>query len=188
MISMVEAAPHFGAVRQDGEIVSVPFAFDVKEIEFSIGKRWTVTIPWGDLVTAHVTTGIPNIRVYAGAPRKFVARVKRLRALMPVLGPRPVKRLLQWWIGLTVSGPDQKARTTGRAHLWGQVRNDKGESRSATLDAPEGYTLTATAAAESLRRVLEGDVEPGFQTPALAFGANFVDQLPGVTASDVVSP
>jgi short subunit dehydrogenase-like uncharacterized protein len=188
MVSMVEAAPHFGAVRRNGEIVSVPFAFDVKEIEFSIGKRWTVTIPWGDLVTAHVTTGIPNIRVYAGAPRKFVARVKRLRALMPVLGPRPVKRLLQWWIGLTVSGPDQKARTTGRAHLWGQVRNDKGESRSATLDAPEGYTLTATAAAESLRRVLEGDVEPGFQTPALAFGANFVDQLPGVTASDVVSP
>jgi short subunit dehydrogenase-like uncharacterized protein len=186
MMSMVEAAPHFGAVRQHGEIVTVPFAFDVREIEFSSGKRWALTIPWGDIATAFVTTGIPNIRVYAGAPRRFVARAQRLRALLPVLGPRPVKRLLQWWIGLTVSGPDREARATGRAHLWGQVHNDQGESRDATLDTPEGYTLTAASAVECLRRVLEGAVEAGFQTPAQAFGTYFVDELPGVTASDVV--
>lgn len=188
MVSMVEAAPHYGAVRRDGEIVSVPFAFDLRKIEFSIGKRWTVTIPWGDLVTAHVTTGIPNIRVYAGVPHRFVTSAKWLRPLIPVMGPRPVKRLLQWWIGRTISGPDLEARTSGRAHLWGQVRNDRGESRSATLETPEGYTLTAMAAVEGLLRVLEGEVEPGFQTPALAFGAHFVDKLPGVTASDIVSP
>jgi short subunit dehydrogenase-like uncharacterized protein len=187
MVSMVEAAPHYGAVRQDGEIVSVPFAFDAKQIDFSCGRRWTLTIPWGDLVTAYVTTGIPNIRVYAGVPRIFIARAKRLRALIPALGPRPVKRLLQWWIGLTVTGPDREARATGRAHLWGQVRNDGGESRAATLETPEGYTLTAITAVECLLRVLEGTVEPGFQTPARAFGTFFVDELPGVTAS-AVSP
>ncbi|MGB5882365.1 MAG: saccharopine dehydrogenase NADP-binding domain-containing protein [Thermoanaerobaculia bacterium] len=187
MVSMVEAAPHYGAVRQDGEIVSVPFAFDAKQIDFSCGKRWTLTIPWGDIVTAHVTTGIPNIRVYAGVPRRFIARARRLRALIPALGPRPVKRLLQWWIGVTVTGPDQDARATGRTHLWGQVRNDQGENRAATMDTPEGYTLTATTAVECLRRVLEGAVEPGFQTPARAFGTYFVDELPGVTASDVFS-
>ena len=186
LTSMVEAAPHYGMIRQQGELVTVPFAYGVKGIEFSCGKRWALTIPWGDLVTAHVTTGIPNIRVYAGAPRRLIARAKRLRALIPVLGPRPVKRLLQWWIALTVSGPDQEARATARAHLWGEVHNDKGEIRAATLEAPEGYTLTAITAVECLRRVLAGEVGPGFQTPAQAFGAYFVDDLPGVTASGVV--
>ena len=187
MISMVESAPNFGAVRRNGEIVTVPFAHDVREIEFSCGKRWTLTIPWGDLVTAHVTTGIPNITVYAGAPPRVIARARRLSPLLSILGPRPVKRLLQWWIGLMVTGPNDEARSTARAHLWGEARNAAGDTRTATLETPEGYTLTATAAVESLRRVLEGAIEPGFQTPAKAFGIFFVDGLPGVTASDVVS-
>ena len=37
-----------------------------------------------------------------------------------------------------------------------------------TLDTPDVYSLTATAAVECLHRVLEGAVEPGFQTPAQA--------------------
>jgi len=187
MISMVESAPSFGAVRRNGEIVSVPFAHDVREIEFSCGKRWALTIPWGDLVTAHFTTGIPNIRIYVGAPPRVIARARRLSLLVFALGLRPVKRLLQWWIGLMVTGPNEEARSTGRAHLWGEVRNAAGDTRTATLETPEGYTLTANSAVESLRRVLEGAVGPGFQTPAKAFGIFFVDGLPGVTASDVVS-
>lgn len=187
MISMVEAAPDVGAVRRDGELVRVPFAHDVREIEFSCGKRWALTIPWGDLVTAHVTTGIPNIRVYAGAPPRVIDRARRWSPLVSTLGVRPVKRMLQWWIGHLVTGPDEEARSTARAYLWGEVRNAAGDTRSANLETPEGYTLTASAAVESLRRVLEDSLEPGFQTPARAFGMFFVDGLPGVTAFDVVS-
>ncbi len=187
MMSMVEAAPHFGAVREQGEIVSVPFAFDVRKIEFSCGKRWALTLPWGDIVTAYVTTGVPNIRVYASAPPGVVRRARWLRLLLPALGLRPVKRLLQWWIGLKVTGPDTETRSAARAHLWGEVRNAAGETWTATLDTPDGYSLTAASAVECLRRVMEGAVEAGFQTPAQAFGTYFVDELPGVTASDVVS-
>ena len=187
MISMVEAAPNFGAVRQHGKSVPVPFAFDVRQIEFSCGKRWAMTIPWGDIVTAFVTTGIPNIRVYAGTPHRVVARARSLRLLLPALGLRPVKHLLQGWIGRKVTGPDAETRSTGRTHLWGEVRNEAGDTRTATLETPEGYSLTATSAVECLRRILEGAVEAGFHTPAQAFGTYFVDELPGVTASDVVS-
>jgi len=50
--------------------------------------------------------------------------------------------------------------------------------------APEAYTLTVQTALECLRRVLTGEVEPGFHTPASAFGSDFVLGLPGVLRWD----
>lgn len=183
--SMIEAAPRFGLIRQHGELVSVPFAHDLREIQFSSGRGWAITLAWGDLVTAFVTTGIPNIRVYAGVPKKLAARARRLRGLIPILGMKPIKRALQWWVGRLLSGPDEATRSRARVQLWGEVRNATGDVRTATLETPEGYTFTATAAVECLQRVLEGNTVPGFQTPARAFGNRFVDSLPGVVSGPV---
>ena len=48
MKTMIESLPGAGAVRRNGEIVSVPVAYDVREIDFGpgTGKRWAMTIPW----------------------------------------------------------------------------------------------------------------------------------------------
>ena len=183
--SMIEALPHAGAIRRDGKLVPVPIAYDAREIEFACGGRWTMTIPWGDLATAHHTTGIPNIRVYTGTPKRVISRARRLRPLVGILGLKPVKGLLLWWIGRTIVGPDAEYRARARTHLWGEVRNAAGEVRTTTLETPEGYTFTATAAVECLRRVLEGDTTAGFHTPAEAFGSDFVDSLPGVVSRRV---
>ena len=43
--------------------------------------------------------------------------------------------------------------------------------------------LVALAA---VRKVLEGEFVPGFQTPSLAYGADFVLEREGVTREDVV--
>ena len=48
------------------------------------------------------------------------------------------------------------------------------------METPEGYTLTARTAAEGARRVLMGEFKPGFQTPAMAFGENFILDFEGV--------
>jgi hypothetical protein len=42
--------------------------------------------------------------------------------------------------------------------------------------------MTAIAIA---RRVLAGDFKPGFQTPSLAYGADFILQFEGVTREDL---
>jgi short subunit dehydrogenase-like uncharacterized protein len=182
----IEAMPSAGAVRRSGRIVGVPIAFDVRDIVFSNGRRTTVTVPWGDVATAYHTTGIPNIRVYAGMPPQQIDQLKRLARLLPALRVTAIKRLAQWWVGRTVKGPDEKTRATARAYLWGRVWNDRGLAVTRTMETPEGYTLTAIAAIECASRVLADRVKPGAWTPARAFGAGLAESLPGVTVGDVL--
>ncbi len=185
--TMVESLPYAGAVRRDGRIVPVPMAWDAREFELTCGNRWAVTIPWGDVSTAFHTTGIPNIRVYSGAPPSAIRRMRRLRPLLPLAGLKPVKRTIQWWIGRTVTGPDAEQRGAARVFLFGEVRNEAGEVRRATMETPEGYAFTAAASVECALRVLDGAVAPGAWTPSTAFGADLAFQLPGVSGGEVVA-
>ena len=52
-------------------------------------------------------------------------------------------------------------------------------SVEARLKTPEGYTLTAMAALEIARRVVDGSAQPGFRTPSMVFGPDFVLELEG---------
>ena len=183
--TMVESLPHAGAVRRGGKIVPVPIAFAEREIEFGCGRRWTMTIPWGDVATAYHTTGIPNIRVYTAASRRSVRRARRLGAFLPLLAWRPVKRLLQKAVVRRVAGPPPEVRETARVYLWGEARNAAGERVTATLETPEAYRLTAESAVECVLRVLAGAVPAGSWTPGRAFGPHFVAELPGVVEGEL---
>ncbi len=177
--TMIEGLPHAGAIREDGRIRAVPAAFDAKRIEFSCGPRWAMTIAWGDVSTAFRSTGIPGIRVYSGTPPSTIKRMRLMRPLLPVAGLAPVKRLLQWWVGRTVTGPDAEARGKARVYLWGRAEGGDGAA-TAIFDTPEGYAFTAVSSVEAVTRLLAGGVEPGALTPSLAFGAGFAESLDGV--------
>jgi short subunit dehydrogenase-like uncharacterized protein len=187
MKTMIEGLPHAGAVRRNGRIVPVPVAFDVREIEFAGGRRRTMTIPWGDVSTAYHSTGIPNIRVYTGMPGSAIRRLRRFAPLLPLLGWKPVKRFLQRQVDRRVTGPSEEIRTTARVWLWGEARNPSGETVTATLETPEAYGFTAVSAVASVERLLAdgSPVQPGAWTPSRAFGARFVDELPGVVAGEI---
>jgi short subunit dehydrogenase-like uncharacterized protein len=182
--TMIEGLPRAGAERRGGRIVALPAAHDAREIPFSCGPRWAMTIPWGDVSTAFHTTGIPNIRVYSAASPRAIRRLRRLAPLLPLLGRRWVKRRLQAWVGRRVPGPDEEARRTGRVYLWGRASAPDGTAVTATLETPEGYTLTALSAVECVRRVLGGQPGPGAWTPGRAFGPELVAGLPGVVVGD----
>lgn len=183
MKTMIESLPHAGAIRRNGRIVPVPIAFDAKEIDFGgrAGKRWAMTIPWGDVSTAWHSTGIPNIRVYTGTPPARIRKMKRLAPLLPLAGWAPVKRFAQRWVERKVTGPSEHQRETSRVYLWGQARNAD-RTVTARLETPEGYQLTAISAVAAVERVLDGKVQPGAWTPSRAFGKDFVTELPGVVA------
>jgi short subunit dehydrogenase-like uncharacterized protein len=183
--TMIEGLPDSGAIRRGGRIVPVPPAFDVREIDFPFGRRTAMTIPWGDVSTAFYSTGIPDIRVYAPAPPAQIRRMRRLTPFLPLLGWKPVKRLLQRRVDRRVAGPSEELRRTGRVHLWGEVRNAAGAVVTGTLSTPEAYAFTAVAAVECTVRALAGQVLPGAWTPSRAFGAGFVRELPGVEAGEL---
>ncbi len=54
----------------------------------------------------------------------------------------------------------------------------------ARLRTPEAYSCTAATATAVAARVLSGDLEPGFQTPARVYGPDFILSVPGVARED----
>lgn len=179
--TMLESIGEGGAIRENGKIVRVPMAYDVREVPFSIGARTAMTIPWGDVATAFHTTGIPNIRVYIATHAKTVKRMRLMRPLLPIAGLKPVRRLLQKFANRR-SGPDEKMRTNARMYLWGEVRNASGATREMTMTTPEGYAFTVVSALNAVERVLES-TRPGAFTPARLLGADFVTTVPRVVIS-----
>lgn len=183
----VENAGEGGAVRRDGRIVSVPAAHDQIEATFSDGKTRTCTaIPWGDVSTAFHSTGIPNVTTYAALPPSAVRAMTVSRYLGPVLRSAPVQALLRAYVGRSVSGPDEAARQRGRSFVWGEATDAAGGRVVSRWSGPEGYAFTADAALRSAQAVLEGRAEVGFQTPSLAFGADFALEMDGTDRDDIV--
>jgi short subunit dehydrogenase-like uncharacterized protein len=176
--TMIENMRVGGAIRYEGKIVAVSPAFDAKEIPFSIAPRMAMTIPWGDVSTAFHTTGIPNIRVYTAASPKSIARMRRFGPFFPLLGIKPIKRLLQTFANRR-TGPDEARRAAGRTYLWGRVSDGKREV-TMTMTTPEGYAFTVISALTAVEQLLASPKRPGAFTPAKFFGAEFVTTIPGV--------
>ncbi|HEX7528747.1 MAG TPA: saccharopine dehydrogenase NADP-binding domain-containing protein [Thermoanaerobaculia bacterium] len=177
MKTMVENAHKGGLVRAGGKLVRVPSAWKTMEVPLP-EPRLAMTIPWGDLSTAWRSTGIPDIEVYMAVPPSAVANARRLRHLAPILGLRFVQSFLRKRIEKNVKGPTAEDREREHSFLWGRVTKD-GHSVTGTLETLEGYALTAETAVAIVKRVLAGEVPPGVHTPSLAFGARFIETIPG---------
>jgi saccharopine dehydrogenase (NAD+, L-lysine-forming) len=169
-----------GRVRMDGQIARVPTAWQTMEIRFPSVARHVVTVPWGDISSAFHTTRIPNIRVYASTTTGQISLLRHGRWLLPLSKVAPIQWLGRRLIERCIKGPNETKRATGIAEFWGRVTDDSGRTAEATLVTPEGYSLTAQTAIEIMRRTLAGEVEPGFATPAKAFGGKFIEQFEGV--------
>lgn len=179
--TMVQTMGVGALVRIGGALTQVSVNWRQPTIAFPQGTLRCVTVPWGEVVTAFVTTKIPNVCVYMGAP----AGVGFFLTLMkPLLQFSWVRRVLTRLVDATLVGPGVADRTVSSAAVWGRVRNAAGATVEVRLRAPEGYTTTAASTVSAIERVLAGRVSPGVWTPAAAFGKDFVRSLPGVQVDD----
>jgi short subunit dehydrogenase-like uncharacterized protein len=81
-------------------------------------------------------------------------------------------------------GPSEAARAKGHAQLWAEASDDAGRCVVSRMRTPNAYTLTALTGLEVVRRVLAGEVYPGYQTPAKAYGPELVMAIGGVKRWD----
>ena len=183
--TMVENIAQGGAVRRGGAITRVPTAWHAREIAFGDRPRHCVTIPWGDVSTAFHSTGIPNVRVYTAVPQQQVRMLRLARPFMKLLGTSVAQRFLKARVDAGSAGPSAERRANARSQLWGEATEPNGAAVRTRLVAPDGYTLTALTAVAAVRRVLAGGVPTGFQTPSMAFGADFILEFPLVEREDV---
>ncbi len=178
----VEGLGSGGRARIEGELRRVPLAWKTRTFERDGEQRFAMTIPWGDVYTAYLSTGIPNIEVYMGVPPATAARLRRLRTLGPLLGWAPVQAWLKRQVGKRVRGPSVATRGKTGCVVWGEASDHQGGSCKRRLRTPNGYELTVTASLGIVQRLVDGERPAGgYYTPSQLMGANYVLGLPGVT-------
>ncbi len=178
-LTTVEGLAAGGWIRGHGGLVQVAHGYREREIDFGNGPRNAVTIPWGDLSTAGVTTGIPNVETYIAMPAARVRALRRLNAFGGLLGLRPVQALLKRVVRGRVHPDDAAGRGRTPADVWGEVQSPGGESVVARIRVGNPYDVTVAAALGVLERVLRHEGPGGYRTPSQLVGAGFVETLPG---------
>lgn len=145
--------------RVDGKLASVP-AGSTRKLDFGKGAVdcFQVTLP--DLITLWRSTNVPNIETFVHVSS----------------GGFP-----QGDLSALPDGPNEEERLANRYQAVVEITQSNGEIIRSVLDTVNGYTFTATAAAEAGRRVLSGEVRPGFQTPAALFGKGFAETIADTT-------
>jgi len=149
--------------RIDGELVPTPDA-QPRHFDFGDGPVSCAPLSFGDLVTAWHSTRIPNIAMF-----------------VHVAGDAfPEGDLSQ-----LPDGPSAQERDANRARAVAQVTDADGRVLRSVIETVNGYTFTPLAAVEAARRVLDGDRQAGFATPASVFGVDFASTIAGTTITDL---
>jgi short subunit dehydrogenase-like uncharacterized protein len=176
-LTAIEGLGKGGAIREQGKLKAVQDAFDSRPFQFGDQQHMAVTIPWGDVYTAFISTGIPNIRVYMSMPQKMIRALRIGRWLGWFTGSAWFKDRLRRKVKAGKAGPSDSARAKGSVQLVGTVSNAQGAKITATIRTPDGYTLTAMTAIYIASEVLKGNFKPGFQTPSLLFGEALITRF-----------
>jgi short subunit dehydrogenase-like uncharacterized protein len=168
-----------GWVRENGKLVQKPVAHKGLLVDYGKVKRFAVTIPWGDVSTAHHTTGIPNIELYTALPRSFYYMMKFQALFNPILRMKSVKAYLQSMVDKKIVGPTAKQNQNALSLIWGKVTNSKGKSVEVNFEGPEGYIMCAEVAIVIALKVLANNTYSGYQTPAGLFGYKLILEING---------
>ena len=171
-----------GRVRMGGVIVEVPLAFKTRTFTRDGKARLAMTIPWGDVFTAHITTGVPDIEVYMAASAATIASARRLNWVRPLMGLGIVTRFLEGRMATSVKAPSAEKRARTGSYIWGEAATRDGRRVTAEMETPNGYELTVTAALGVVERLLNPALvsRPGYFTPSQLMGSRYALSLPGV--------
>ena len=169
-----------GAIRKDGKIIRQPLGQKGMWVDFGVKKLFVMSIPWGDIATAHFTTGIPNIETYTGVSRKTYRLLKGQALFNWLLRTSFMRNYIKKKINKRPAGPNDEQRSKAISLVWGQVANAAGKTATARLSGPEGYTLTMYSTLLITQKVLQGNFLSGYQTHGSVYGEGLVLEIPGV--------
>jgi short subunit dehydrogenase-like uncharacterized protein len=162
-VSAMEGVTAETLARADGMLVARP-AGAIRKFDFGKGAVDCFQLTLPDLITIWRSTGVSDIETFVhvtgdGFPQGDLSALP--------------------------DGPSEQERLANRYQAVVEVTSSNGEVIRSVLDTVNGYTFTATAAAEAGRRVLAGEDRPGFQTPAMLFGDGFAETILDTTIVNV---
>jgi short subunit dehydrogenase-like uncharacterized protein len=153
-----------GTLHRVGGVLVERSPEDVRDFDFGSGpaNAFPVTLP--DLTTIWHSIGIPDIETFVHVTE----------------GAFPEE-----YLEAMADGPSLAQREANRYHAAVDVTGADGSVVRSVMNSVNGYTFTMLAAAEAARRVLGGEMRPGFQTPAELFGFDFAETIADTTITDV---
>ncbi|MBL9072181.1 saccharopine dehydrogenase NADP-binding domain-containing protein [Tabrizicola sp.] len=179
--TIIEAIGAGGLIRRDHQLTPVANGYRIRRIAFPEGERWTVTIPWGDVYTAGISTGAPEGMVYTALPLALALFIKLSSPLRGLMETGWAQRRLDHVANRLFSGgPDTEARARQRTEFWGEALDPSGNRVAATISAPNVYALTADTALAMTVHCLTQTGQSGYFTPSMLLGAGFIASRPGV--------
>ncbi|EMJ97094.1 saccharopine dehydrogenase family protein [Leptospira alstonii] len=172
--------PYGSKVRRNGKIETIPQLSLKKIVEINGRYAEFFSIPWGDVFTSFISTGIPNITVYSSFPEFQTRILKLLQPTAFFLKNSLILKGMQKFVELIASGPDEKKRKQGTILLWGEVWTEANSKRvSIRMGCSEVYEFTIESALAAVAKVEKGKFQAGFTTPSKVFGSKFVLEIPG---------
>ncbi|EKR65537.1 saccharopine dehydrogenase domain protein [Leptospira weilii str. 2006001853] len=178
--SMLAQLPHGSRVRRNGKIETIPQLSLKKVVEISGKYAEFFAIPWGDVFTSFISTGIPNITVYSSLPEFQTKILKLLQPTALFLKNSLILKGMQKLVELTVRGPNEEKRKKGAALLWGEAWTEANSKKvSIRMRCSEAYEFTVESALAAVAKVEKGKFQAGFTTPGKVFGSKFVLEIPG---------
>ncbi|KZM24046.1 uncharacterized protein EKO05_0004600 [Ascochyta rabiei] len=145
--------------RLRGELVPQDTG-STKDFDFDDGNGtvtcFPVTLP--DLITIWLSSGVPNIRIFVHALGTFDSTGD---------------------ISSLPDGPTTEQRDENPYRAAAVVTAADGTVKRAVLQSVNGYTFTSVASVQAAKRILNGQVVAGYQTPFAVFGSDFAEVITG---------
>ncbi len=152
------------------------------------GQMTLVPAALGDAEAARLTTNISNITAHIGLGLPPALAASILSGVRLVLNAPGIRQQVRKRITSPSSagkGPARDEAPSAREHrsyVWAACRSRTGSERAMWVQAGEGYEVTVDAVVASAEAIGSGKASRfGAHTAASAFGAEFLDRLPGVT-------
>lgn len=171
--------------RRSGRLCEVPADARQRGFDYGGGSRASLAVAWGDVVSAYYSTGIGDITTYFEATSGVRVHSQLMSWYGWAIPHTPWQSLLAAAANYLPEGPGDAASATREAVIVAEVEDVRGNVARSRLRTPEVYAFTVDVATEIALRVLEGDVQPGFQTACRLYGSDFVLRFAGVTREDL---
>lgn len=177
----IESMGKGGLIRENGRLKTVPNAYRMKKIPFQNQPQWAVTIPWGDVFTSGISTGVPDGMVYMAMSKPSIYILRLSNPFKGIINTRFGQDLTKNLASKFIKkGPDGQARETQRGQFWGEAEAPGGDKVEMTMSTPNVYSLTVEAGIRIAKYCLGNHGKSGYYTPSMLLGSHFIDSIPGI--------
>ncbi len=172
-------------VRRGGALTRVPAGALQRPFDYGAGPTSSIAVTWGDVVSAYFSTGIPDITVYSEATPAVQMHHALLQSFGWAIPMTPWRQILSAATRSMPEGPTEDQRRKRQTVIVVEIEDSEGRVTGSRLKTPDAYSMTALTATGVAGRVLAGDHQAGFQTPARIYGADFPLTIEGVERVDL---